>query len=121
MAAPDAFRALVDRYDPEVFAPASRTARVRLQLDGEEAFDAILGNGPARLEPSAGEADATLAADRKTWAAIARDLRGGMAAFQAGRLSVRRDLHLGVGFLAATSGATEDGRLRFRTVATRRH
>jgi pimeloyl-ACP methyl ester carboxylesterase len=31
---------------------------------------------------------------------------------------VRHNLHVGVGFLAATSGATEPGRLRFRTVAT---
>jgi len=113
-------RALVDRYDPEVFAPARRTARVRLAVAGDAAIDAVLANGVARLEPPAGAADATLTADRKTWAAIAEDLRGGMAAFQSGRLSVRRDLHLGVGFLAATSGSSEQGRLRFRTVATRR-
>ena len=120
MAAPDALRTLVDRYDPEVFAPVSRTARVRLKVGGDEAFDAVLADGAARLEPVSGAADATLTADRRSWAAIARDLRGGMAAFQAGRLSVRRDLHLGVGFLAATSGATEEGRLRFRTIETRR-
>ena len=42
-----------------------------------------------------------------------------MAAYQSGRLSVRRNLHVGVGFLAATSGATFPGRLRFRTIATR--
>ena len=121
MAAPAALDLLVDRYDPEVFAPARRAARVRLAVDGEQAFDAVLAGGTARLEPPAGEADATLTADRLTWAAIAEDLRGGMAAFQSGRLSVRRDLHLGVGFLAATSGASEAGRLRFRTVDTRRY
>ena len=43
-----------------------------------------------------------------------------MAAFRARRLTVRRNLHLGVGFLAATSGMTEPGRLRFESVQTRR-
>jgi pimeloyl-ACP methyl ester carboxylesterase len=111
---------LVGRYDPEVFAPARRTARVRLTVAGEEAFDAILADGTARLEPPAGDADATLTAARRTWADVAEDLRSGMAAFQSGRLTVRRDLHLGVGFLAATSGVSEPGRLRFRMVPTRR-
>jgi pimeloyl-ACP methyl ester carboxylesterase len=41
-------------------------------------------------------------------------------AYRSGRLAVRRNLHLGVGFLAATSGRSGAGRLRFRTVATRR-
>ncbi len=61
-----------------------------------------------------------LTADTDTWQRIAADLRGGMDAYRASRLSVRRNLHVGVGFLAATSGATEPGRLRFHTVATRR-
>jgi len=43
-----------------------------------------------------------------------------MDAYRLGRLTVRRDLHLGVAFLAATSGMTEPGRLVFRTVQTRR-
>ena len=120
MAAPHALHTLVERYDPEVFAPVRRTARVRLAVAGEETFDAILEHGTARLEPMTADADALLTADPKTWAAIARDLRGGMTAFESGRLSVRRDLHLGVGFLAATSGMTEEGRLRFRTIAARR-
>jgi pimeloyl-ACP methyl ester carboxylesterase len=121
MAAPSAIRTLVDRYDPEVFAPARRRACVRLAVAESEAYDAILADGTARLERTAGTADAMLTADRGTWAAIAGDLRGGMAAFESGRLSVRRDLHLGVGFLAATSGASEEGRLRFRTISTRRY
>jgi pimeloyl-ACP methyl ester carboxylesterase len=121
MAAPSALRTLVDRYDPEVFAPARRRARVRLTVTGNEAFDAILASGTATLERPAGTADALLTADRGTWALIAEELRGGMAAFDSGRLSVRRDLHLGVGFLAATSGASGEGRLRFRMVSTRRH
>jgi pimeloyl-ACP methyl ester carboxylesterase len=41
-----------------------------------------------------------------------------MRAFGTRRLRVRRSLHLGVGFLAATSGATEPGRLTFETLQT---
>jgi pimeloyl-ACP methyl ester carboxylesterase len=61
-----------------------------------------------------------LSADETTWERIAADLRGGMDAFRARRLTVRRNLHLGVGFLAATSGITEPGRLRFQSVKTSR-
>ena len=43
-----------------------------------------------------------------------------MRAFQSGRLAVRRNLHVGVGFLAATSAVSGPGRLRFRTVVTPR-
>lgn len=117
MAAP-ALQTLVDRYDPEVFVPVRRSARVRLAVTGEDAFDAVLADRGARLEPAAGEPDATITADRETWEKVAADLRGGMDAFRAGRLAVRRDLHLGVGFLAATSGP--GGRLRFAMVPTRR-
>jgi hypothetical protein len=80
MAAPRALQTLVDRYDAEVFAPARRIARVRLAVADGDAFDAILAHGTTRLERQAGTADAMLTADRRTWAAIAQDLRGGMAA-----------------------------------------
>ena len=62
--------------------------------------------------------DACLAADEPTWAQIAADVRGGMVAFRAGKLTIRHNLHVGVGFLAATSGMTEQGRLRFETLDT---
>jgi pimeloyl-ACP methyl ester carboxylesterase len=80
----------------------------------------VLERGAARIERADGTADATLSADPRTWTAIADDVRGGMRAYQSGRLTVRRNLHLGVGFLAATSGLSGPGRLRFRTVITRR-
>ena len=44
--------------------------------------------------------------------------RGAWKRFAAAGCSVRRNLHLGVGFLAATSGADGPGRLRFRRVPT---
>ena len=114
------FQMLVDRYDREVFEPEGSGARVRLALVGGEAWDALLERGAARLVPADGDADATITADSQTWAAIADDVGDGMRAFRSGRLAVRRNIHVGVGFLAATSGVSEPGRLRFRTVVTRR-
>jgi pimeloyl-ACP methyl ester carboxylesterase len=61
-----------------------------------------------------------LEADAGTWKSIAGDVASGMAAFRAGRLRIRQNLHLGVGFLAATSGDRRPGRLRFDRVRTRK-
>jgi len=117
---PAALRTLARRYDPDVFAP-QRTARVRLAVTGGGAWDALIEDGRLRLVPADGDAaDAELHADPDTWEAIAADVRGGMDAFRRGRLRVRRDLHLGVGLLAATSGAGDEGRLRFAMVPTKR-
>ena len=93
---------------------------MRLAVVGGDAWDAVLEGSMARLLPAEGEPDATLTADLETWNAIAEDVRGGMSAYYSGGLVIRRNLHLGVGFLAATSGVSGPGRLRFRTIATRR-
>lgn len=119
-AVPKPMRTLVARYDPAVFDPKRRQTRIRLAMPGKGAWDVVLTNDAATIAATHGRADALLTADEETWRQIATDLRGGMTAYQSGRLSVRRNLHAGVGFLAASSGATEPGRLRFRTVATRR-
>jgi pimeloyl-ACP methyl ester carboxylesterase len=79
----------------------------------------VIANGAAGISAQDGAPDAVLSASVSTWRRIAADVRSGMDAYQSGRLSVRRNLHVGVGFLAATSGATQPGRLRFHTVATR--
>jgi pimeloyl-ACP methyl ester carboxylesterase len=118
---PTALRTLVGRYDPDVLPLARDDVRVRLVVGGDGAYDAVLNDSSARLEDASGEPDATLTADEPTWEQIAGDVRGGMEAFRRRRLTVRQDLHLGVGFLAATSGMKEDGRLRFRTVPTKDH
>lgn len=117
---PRALQVLVGRYDRATFEPQGGGARVRLAVAGGDAWDALLERDGARLARADGDADATLTADSQTWAAIADDVRGGMRAFRSGRLTVRRNLHVGVGFVAATSGASGPGRLRFRTVITRR-
>src|SRR4051812_17617025 len=116
---PDALRALADRFDPEVFDLGRPEARLRLEVVGAGKWDARLRDGAVRLEDADGHRpDAVLSADERTWRRLAEDLAGGMDAFRSGRLRVRHDLHLGVGFLAATSGAGHGG-LRFHSVETR--
>ncbi|HLY49243.1 MAG TPA: alpha/beta fold hydrolase [Solirubrobacteraceae bacterium] len=109
---------LVDRFDPEVFDVGRKQARIRLEGATPDPQDVLIEHGRARLEAASGEPDAELIADARSWEALANDLRDGMAAFRSGRLRVRRDLHLGVGFLAATASPTGPGRLRIRSVST---
>ncbi len=119
MVAADSIAALVARYDPEVFDARRRQNRVRMIADGDEVCDVLLGDdGSVAITDVRATPDAVLAADTATWAQIASDLKAGMAAYGSGRLSVRRNLHVGIGFLAATSGSTDPARLRFRTVTT---
>ena len=117
----DPIVALADRFDPDVIDAPRGRARVRLEVAGDRAADALIGGRRLRLREvnESAEPDAVLSADAATWKRIAEDLRGGMDAFRAGRLRIRGSLHIGVGFLAATSGARERGRLEFDTLRTR--
>lgn len=118
---PPALVTLVERYDPEVFPVRSGSRpRIRLEGPGIGAWEAVLDDGEARLTPAddTRRADARIRADGPTWLQLADDLGSGMDAFRAGRLVVRDDLHLGVGFLAATGGSDARGGLRFRRVPT---
>ena len=112
----DAIERLVARFDPTVFDVGRR--RVRIRIEAGTTRDVVIENGTARLASSRDSADAVLTADAATWGQIADDVRGGMAAFRKGRLKIRRDLHVGVGFLAATSQIAGPGRLRTRTIDT---
>ena len=97
----------------------SGSARIRLAVDGEGEWEAVIDHGAIELQPASDrQPDALLSADRATWEEIARDVRGGMVAFREGRRSVRQNLHLGVGFLAATSAIADQRRLRFESVRT---
>lgn len=124
--APHTLERLVARFDPELFWPMREGARVRLCVSdpapGEESERDVAFEGDrAFLVPRSGRPDAVIAADGRTWARVLHDVRGGLRAFHEGRLTVRRDLHLGVGFLAATAAAgTGDrlGALRFAQVPT---
>jgi pimeloyl-ACP methyl ester carboxylesterase len=117
---PESLRRLVDRFDAAAFDAPAGSARIRLLVDEEGEWDALVSAGGAEIATVEGGAapDATLRADAATWTRIAGDVRAGMDAYRAGRLTVRRNLHLGVGFLAATSGATGPGRLRFQRIET---
>ncbi len=119
---PKALDTLIERFDPQAFDGPPRGARIRVRVSDVGAWDVkISGKRRPFLEAANGhDPDAELIADRSSWNSIARDVRGGMNAFQRGRLIIRHNLHLGVGLLAATSGLTDDPRrLRFETVATR--
>ena len=117
----DAIAALAERFDPDVMDIPRGRARIRLEVTGGRACDAVIAGRRLRLRKADEDAqpDAVLSADAATWRRIAADLRGGMQAFRAGRLRLRGSLHFGVGFLAATSGADEPGRLEFDTLRTR--
>jgi pimeloyl-ACP methyl ester carboxylesterase len=118
---PGGVETLVERFDPDVLDLRRGTVRIRLEVTGGRAWDAVMAGRRLRLRPADEDAepDAVLSADPATWKRIAADVRGGMEAFRAGRLRLRGSLHFGVGFLAATSGSTEPGRLEFDTLKTR--
>ena len=108
--APADLQTLAGRFDRSVLAPVEDGARARLEVRDGGSYDAVVRGDRLELEAANGiPPDAQLTADAATWTRIASDLRGGMAAFRAGRLRVRHNLHLGVGFLAATCGDTRAG------------
>ncbi len=112
-------QSLVDRFDPAVFDAPQGRAVLRLRVEGEGDRDATFDGTRLELGPAgSGRPDARLSADAATWRRMADDVRGGMEAFRRGRLKLRDDLHLGVGFLAATSGVTGPGRLALGRVET---
>jgi pimeloyl-ACP methyl ester carboxylesterase len=112
---------LVSRFDASAFDAPRGRARIRLSVRGVGDWDVLIENRKARLADAGGRSqpEALLSADLESWQEIAEDIRSGMDAFRSRRLSVRRNLHLGVGFLAATTGAREPGRLVFRRLGTR--
>jgi pimeloyl-ACP methyl ester carboxylesterase len=114
---PLALDALAGRYDPSAIDLVDGSARIRLAGPGGE-WDAVLVDGLARLEPAEGEPDAVIEASDEAWRRLALDVTGGMQAFRDGELRISRNLHLGIGFLAATSGSDERGALRFDSYPT---
>ena len=117
---PAALDALVARFDLAAFDLPGSKAVIRLADTDAESWDVLVDRTGARLTGHGkGQADAVLTADERTWEQLGRDVASGMTAFRAGRLQVRRNLHLGVGFLAATAPDTGPGRFRFARVHTR--
>src|SRR4051794_942460 len=117
---PEHLRALLERFDNEVMDVPQGKARIRLEVRGDGRWDALVDRNGARLTTANGDKpDAILSADPATWQAIGKDIRGGMQAYRQGRLSIRQNMHLGVGLLAATSGNESPGRLEFKRTRTR--
>ena len=114
---PDPIHTLVGRYDPNVYDERRRPSRIRIAATGEESLDVVIEDGAARIVAPSGRADAELTASPETWREVAQDAGAAMAAYRRRRLVVRHDLHAGIGFLAATSGASGPGRLCFHTVS----
>jgi pimeloyl-ACP methyl ester carboxylesterase len=114
--ASDLLSRILDRYDPAAFDVPNGHPRVRLLVHdgsgGEWRWDAVLDRDGARLVPADGRGrpDALLSADLATWRQIADNVRAGLTAYRAGRLTIRYNLPLAVGLLAATS-TRERGRL----------
>ena len=118
---PAGIASLARRYDPDVIDVPGGRALIRLCVRGGQEWDARISGRRLRVIPARdnGGPDATIAADPATWRRVSEDVRGGMTAFQQGKLRMRGSLHLGVGLLAATSGSDDPGRLSFETVRTR--
>jgi pimeloyl-ACP methyl ester carboxylesterase len=114
---PLAFDALVSRYDADHIDLLGGRARIRLAADEAEC-DVVLEGDSAELGPARGTPDALLSASEADWRRLALDLRGGFKAFRSGGLSIRRNLHLGTGFLAATAAEKPAGALRFDSYRT---
>src|SRR3982751_1616265 len=118
--APDYLETLIDRWEPGAFDAPDHKARIRLEVVGKGSWDAVIRDKEARLREETDQPDALITADAATWQKIADDLPAGMDAYNKGRLRIRHNLHLGVGFLAATSGITDEGRLEFHRVKTKK-
>jgi pimeloyl-ACP methyl ester carboxylesterase len=118
--APEYLETLIDRWEPDAFDAPDHKARIRLEVMGKGSWDAVITAKEARLREESDQPDALITADAATWQKIADDLPAGMEAYNRGRLRIRHNLHLGVGFLAATSGMTDEGRLEFHRVKTKK-
>lgn len=117
----DGIAALAERFDPDVIHLPRGRARIRLEVVGGKTCDAVIIGRRLRLSrPNPDkQPDAVLSADAAAWTRIAADIRGGMEAWRARRLVIRGSMHVGVGFLAATNGAGDPGRLEFGVLRTR--
>jgi pimeloyl-ACP methyl ester carboxylesterase len=108
-------KSLARRYDPSAVDPPLK-ARVRL-VSGDEAHDALVDADGARIVAADGDRpDAVIYGPHSAWHRAANG-HGGLAALGDG-IRMRRNLHVAMGFLAATAGNGGAARLRLATVET---
>jgi pimeloyl-ACP methyl ester carboxylesterase len=108
---------LVGRFDPDGFDAPDGSARVRVRWNGDARDVSIRGQSVRIRPPQDGRADTLIEADERVWRQLAKDTGAGLQAFGRGKLTMRGNLHVGVGFLSATSGAPAERRLRFGRAA----
>jgi pimeloyl-ACP methyl ester carboxylesterase len=112
-----AVKTMAGRYDPSVADPPL-AARVRL-VSGEEAHDVVLdGDGAEVVEADSRRHDAIISGSGAAWRRAAEEPGGGLGQLRRGGLRMRQNLHVAVGFLAATSGDTRPERLRLHEYET---
>lgn len=114
---PDFLEELVGRFDPEGFDAPEGSARVRVRWNGDARDVSIRGDSVRIQPPRDGRADTLIEADERVWRELAENAGTGLRAFGNGRLRMRGNLHVGVGFLSATSGVPAERRLRFGRAA----
>jgi pimeloyl-ACP methyl ester carboxylesterase len=108
-------KTLARRYDPSAVDPPLE-ARVRL-MAGDEAHDALVDGSGMRIVAADGRSpDAVIAGPPSAWQRAANG-QGGLGALGDG-IRMRHNLHIGTGFLAATSGDRGPARLRLETIET---
>ena len=117
---PESLRWLLERFDPSSFDAPDGRACIRCTDPEIGSWDFVFERGAARLVPAlpGRRPDATLETDSVTWAGIARQAGSGLAALRSEKLVIRRNLHLVIGLLAATSGSGDPRRMRFVRVQT---
>jgi pimeloyl-ACP methyl ester carboxylesterase len=108
---------LVERFDPDGFDAPAGSARVRVRWDDDARDVSIRGDSVRIRPPRDGRADTLIEADERVWQELAKNAGAGLQAFGTGKLRMRGNLHVGVGFLSATSGAPAERRLRFGSAA----
>ena len=108
---------LVERFDPDGFDAPDGSARVRVRWNGDARDVSIRGDSVRIRPPRNGRADTLIEADEGVWRQLAENAGAGLQAFGRGKLKMRGNLHVGVGFLSATSGAPAERRLRFGRAA----
>ena len=113
------FSELAERFDPDALGLSTTRSVARLrERDGVEC-DVEITRRAARLIPlGPRRPDSLITADASTWTDLAANLTSGMEAYRDGRLKVRGNLHVGVGFLAATARTRGPERLLFRHMRT---
>lgn len=112
-----AVKTLAGRYDASAADPPL-SARIRL-VAGEEAHDVLVDGATARIAQTDGARhDAVISGSADAWRRAASEPGGGLGQLGGGGLQMRQNLHVAVGFLAATSGDTRPGRLRLHEYET---